>query len=70
MWMIKEKNLEEVEALETNEPVEGELTKVTKVGMSINPSTKGEIVKFPEENLDVFSWSHEDMTGYYSASPE
>ena len=65
MWMIKEKNLEEIEALETIELVEEEPTKVTKFGLSINPLTKGEIVKFLEENLDVFSWSHEDMTSIF-----
>ena len=39
-WMIEEKNLEVVEALKTIELVEGEPTKVTKVGMSLDPSTK------------------------------
>ena len=60
-WMIKEKNSEVVKALETIELVEGELTKVTKVGTGLDPSTKGEIIKFQKENLDIFAWSHENM---------
>ena len=62
-WMIEEKNSEVVEALETIELVEGESTKVTKVGTSLDPLTKGEIVKFLKENIDVFAWNHEDMLG-------
>ena len=57
-WMIEEKNSEVVEALETIKLVEGEPTKVTKVGMSLDPSMKEEIVKFLRKNLDIFAWSH------------
>ena len=57
-WMIKEKNSEVVKALETIELV---VMKVTKVWMSLDPSTKGEIIKFLKENLDIFAWSHENM---------
>ena len=48
-WIIEEKNSEAAEALETIEPVEGELTKVTKIGMNLDPSVKEEIVKFLKE---------------------
>ena len=61
--MIKEKNLEVVEALKIIELVEGEPTKVTKIGTNLNLSTKEEIARFLKENLDVFAWSHEDMLG-------
>ena len=61
--MIKEENLEAIQALETIELVEGEPTKVTKVGTSLDPSMKGEIGKFLKENLVVFVWRHEDMPG-------
>ena len=57
-WMIEEKNSEVVETLETIKLVEGEPTKVTKVGMSLDPSMKEEIVKFLRKNLDIFAWSH------------
>ena len=60
-WMIEEKSSEVVEALESIQLVDGEPTKITKVGTSLDPSTKEEIVKFLKENLDVFAWSHEDM---------
>ena len=56
--MIDEKNSEVVEALETIKLVEREPTKVTKVGMSLDPSMKEEIVKFLRKNLDIFAWSH------------
>lgn len=46
MWMIKEKSSEAVEALETIELAEGESTKVTNVGLSLDPLMKEEIVKF------------------------
>ena len=62
-WMIKEKNPEVVEALETVKLVEGEPMKVTKVGMNLTISTKEKIIGFRKENLDVFAWSHKDMPG-------
>ena len=65
MWMIEEKNSEAIEALDTIKLVEGEPTKVTKVGTSLDPSTKEEIVKFLRENLDIFAWIHEDMSGIF-----
>lgn len=61
--MIEEKSSEAVKALETIELVEGEPTKIMKVGTSLEPSTKEEIIRFLKKNLDVFSWSHEDMPG-------
>ena len=42
--MIKEKNSEAVEALETTELIESELMKVTKVGTSLDPSMKEQII--------------------------
>jgi len=51
------------EALETIKLVAGELTKVTKVGTSLDPSIKEEIIKFMKENLNIFSWSHKDISG-------
>ena len=35
-WMIKEKEEEKVEALETVELVDGELTKTTRIGMTLS----------------------------------
>ena len=60
-WMIEEKEGEEVEALETVELVDGELTKTTRVGTTLSLEMKKKLVQFLKDNLDVFAWSHEDM---------
>ena len=41
--------------------VEGDPTKTTQVGMSLNLQMEEEIISFLKDNLDVFAWSHEDM---------
>ena len=61
--MIEEKTPEITEKLETIELVEGDPTKTTQVGMSLNLQTKKEIISFLKDNLDVFTWSREDMLG-------
>ena len=62
-WIIEEKTLEIVEKLEMIELVEGDPTKTTQVRTNLNLQTKKEIISFLKDNLDVFSWSHEDMPG-------
>ena len=62
-WMIEEKEEEKVEALETVELVDEEPMKTTKVGMTISVYMKKKLVQFLKKNLDLFSWSHEDMSG-------
>ena len=62
-WMIEEKTLEIVEKLETIELVEGDPTKTTQVGMSLNLQIKKEIINFLRSNLDLFAWSYEDIPG-------
>ena len=54
-WVIEEKMLEIVEKLETIKLVEGDLTKTTQVGMSLNLQIKKEIISFLRNNLDVFA---------------
>ena len=61
--MIEEKTPEIIEKLETIELVEGDPTKTTQVGTSLNLQTKKEIISFLKDNLDVFTWSREDMLG-------
>ena len=61
--MIEEKTPEIAEKLEMVELVEGDPTKTTQVGTSLNLQTKKEIISFLKDNLDVFTWSHEDMPG-------
>ena len=62
-WMIEEKEKDKVEALETVELVEGETTKMTKIGTTLNPEMRMRLVQFLKENLDVFAWSPDDMPG-------
>lgn len=45
-WMIEEKAPEVIEALETIELVEGEPTKITKVGTNLDPLMKEKIISF------------------------
>ena len=61
--MIEEKTPEIAEKLEMVELVEGDPTKTTQVGIILNLQTKKEIISFLKDNLDVFTWSHEDMPG-------
>ena len=62
-WTIEEKKLEIVEKLEMIVVVEGSPAKTTQVGTDISPRTREGIINFLKDNLDVFSWSHEDMPG-------
>ena len=61
MWMVAEKEEENVEALETVELVNEEPIKTTKVGTTMSADMKKKLVQFLKENLVVFAWSHEDM---------
>ena len=61
MWMIKEKEKEKVEALETVELVDGEPMKITRVRITMSTDTKKKLVQLLKENLYIFVWSHEDM---------
>lgn len=53
VWMIKEKMLEVIEALETINFVKGEPTKTTKIGMNLDISMREKNIAFLKENLDV-----------------
>ena len=59
--MIEEKEEDKVKTLETVELVEGETTKKTRIGMALSPEMRAKLVQFLKENLDVFTWNHEDM---------
>ena len=50
-----------MEALETVELVEGEASKTTRIGTTLSPKMRIKLIQFLKENLDVFTWSHEDM---------
>ena len=54
-WMIKKKNEDKVEALETVELVKGEVTKMTRIETTLCPEMKARLIQFLKENLDVFA---------------
>ena len=43
--------------------IEGDTTKVTKIGAGLNSTLKDKIVVFLKKNLDIFAWTYEDMLG-------
>ena len=61
-WMIKEKERDKVETLETMELVEGEANKMTRIGTTLSLEMRTKLVQFLKENWDVFAWSHENMS--------
>ena len=62
-WTIEEKTPEIIENLETIELVEESLEKMTQIGKNLSLKTRERIVNFLKDNLDVLTWSHEDMPG-------
>ena len=62
-WVIEEKEEDRIEALETVELVEGEANKTTKIGTTLSLEMRTRLIRFLKENLDVFTWNHEDMPG-------
>ena len=62
-WVIEEKEVNEMEALETVVLAEDETTKMTRIGTTLSPGMRTKLVQFLKENLDVFAWNIEDMPG-------
>ena len=60
--MIEEEE-NKVETLETVALVEDKVTKTTRIGTTLSPEMRTRLIKFLKENLDVFAWRHEDMSG-------
>ena len=52
-----------IEVLEDIPLEEGNPEKFTRIGTSMKEKTKQDLVQFLRENIDVFAWSHEDMSG-------
>lgn len=59
--MVEEKPPKPMEEAENVELVEGDLSKTTKVENELQSSLKDKLVNFLKRNLDVLTWSHEDM---------
>ena len=53
--VIKEKEEDKVEALETMELVEGETAKTTRIRTTLSPEIRTRLVQFLKENLNVFA---------------
>ena len=45
------------------ELAEGEATKMMKIATTLSPEMRTRLIQFFKKNLDVFTWSHEDMSG-------
>ena len=60
--MVEEELPKPMKEAENIELVEGDPSKTTKVRKELQPSLKDELVKLLKKNLDVFAWSHEDMS--------
>ena len=66
-WVIEEKGENKMEALETVVLAEDKTTKTTRIGTTLSTGMRAKLIQFLKKNLDVFAWSHEDMSGI---SPE
>ena len=60
-WVIEEKEVNEMETLETVILAKDETAKTTRIGTTLSLGMRAKLVQFLQENLDVFAWSHEDM---------
>ena len=49
--------------METVALVEDGTAKTTRIGMMLSFKMRTKLIEFLKENLDVFTWSHEDMPG-------
>ena len=65
MMSIEERRFvaEPTEVLEDIPLEEGNPEKFTRIGTSMKEKTKQDLVQFLRENIDVFAWSYEDMSG-------
>ena len=59
--MVEDEPKKPGQELEEVNLVEGDATKVTKVGAGLDSALKDKIVEFLQQNLDIFTWIHEDM---------
>ena len=61
---IKERRVvaESTEMLEDIPLEEGNLEKFTRIGTSMKEKMKQDLVQFLRKSINVFAWSHEDMS--------
>ena len=61
-WVIEEKEANEMEALETVTLDRDETDKTMRIGTTLSLEMRASLIQFLQQNLDVFAWSHEDMS--------
>ena len=61
--MVEEEPKKHLQELKDVNLIEGDTTKVTKIGAGLDSTLKDKIVDFLKQNLDIFAWTHEDMPG-------
>ena len=54
-WVVEEEPKESSQELEEVNLIEGDIAKVTKMGIGLDPALKGKIVEFLKQNMDVFA---------------
>ena len=54
-WMVEDESERHTQELEDVILVEGDVTKVTKVGAGLDANLKTRIVEFLKQNLDIFA---------------
>ena len=54
-WMVEEESKKPTQELEDESLVEGDVTKLTKVGAGLDANLRTKIVEFLRQNLDVFT---------------
>ena len=54
-WMVEEESKKPTQELEDVSLVEGDVTKVTKVGAGLDADLKARIVEFLKQNLNIFA---------------
>ena len=55
--------VEPTEVLEDIHLDENNPEKFTRIGTSMKEKTKQDLVQFLRKSIDIFAWSHEDMSG-------
>ena len=54
-WMVEEESKKPTQELEDVSLVEGDVTKVTKVGAGLDAGLKARIMEFLKQNLNIFA---------------
>ena len=62
-WVVEEEPKKPTQELEDVNLVAEDAIKVAKVGAGLDSDLKDKIVEFLKQNLDIFTWTHEDMPG-------